>query len=148
MSRDWSIRVKALPSTKRVIIGIERLTELHQEAIEDGLYTVGRIVGNRVKELIKQPPKTGRVYRIRGRDHQASAPGEAPANLTGRLVKSYNYNVHGPYDMELGESAPYAGFLEDGTRKIEPRPHVIRAINEKQGDVVNIFYDEFLKLSR
>jgi HK97 gp10 family phage protein len=143
-----SIRIKPLSSARRVIVGIERLTKTHQQSIEDGLHVVGKIVGNRVKELITQGPKTGRVYRIRGRDHQASAPKEAPANLSGRLVKSFNYNVHGPYTMELGEDAEYAGFLEDGTRNIKPRPHVGRAVDETQGDVVNIFYDEFRKLSK
>ncbi len=144
----WSVRVKPLPSTNRVLVGVERLTEMHQKSIESALYVTGKIVGNRVAQLITQGPKTGRVYRIRGRDHQASAPKEPPANVTGRLVKSFNYNVHGPYEMELGESAPYAGFLEDGTSRIKPRPHVIRAINETQGEVVNIFYEEFRKVAK
>lgn len=141
-----TIRVKPIKSTRRVIVGMTREIHAHRQGIENGLYVVGDIVGTRVNQLIKTGPKTGRVYRIRGRDHQASAPGEAPANLTGKLAKSYNANVHGPFSMEVGESAPYAGFLEDGTRKIQPRPHMIRAINETQGDVVRIFYDEVGKV--
>lgn len=143
-----TIRIKPIKDAKKVIVGMTREYHKHQRGIENGLYVIGDLVGNRVKQLIKQGPKTGRVYRIRGANHQASAPGEAPANLTGRLAKSYNYNVHGPFQMEVGESAPYAGFLEDGTRKIKPRPHMIRAINETQGDAVRVFHDEVNKVIR
>lgn len=141
-----TIRIKPMKQAKRVIVGMPRELMRHQKGIENGLYVIGDVVGKRVKELLVQGPKTGRIYRFRGQDHQASAPGEAPATRTGRLVKSFNYNVHGPFQMEVGESAPYAGFLEDGTGKMKPRPHVIRAITETQGDAVRIFYDEVEKV--
>ena len=141
-----TIRVKPIKSTKHVIVSVPREVLRHQRGIENGLYLVGDVVGRRTKQLIEEGPKTGRVYRFRGMDHQASAPGEAPANRSGRLVKSFNYNVHGPLQMEVGESAPYAGFLEDGTGRMKPRPHLIRAINETQGDVVRILHDEVGKV--
>lgn len=141
-----TIRIKAIKSTKRIIVDMPREIHKHQQGIENGLHVIGDIVGQRAGELIQQGPKTGRVYRIRGRDHQASAPGEAPATFSGRLAKSYNYNVHGPFQMTVGESAPYAGFLEDGTRKMKPRPHLIRAITETQGDAVRVLYDEVAKV--
>jgi len=143
-----TIRIKPIKSTKRVIVGMTREFHWHQQGIENGLHVIGDIVGKRTGELIKQGPKTGRVYRIRGRDHQASSPGEPPANLTGRLTKSYNYNVHGPFQMTVGEDAPYAGFLEGGTGKMKPRPHMIRAITETQGDAVQVFYDEVAKVRK
>lgn len=143
-----TIRVKPIKSTKRVIVGMTQSVHRHQQAIQNGLHVVGDLVGRRNRQLIRQGPKTGRVYRINGRLHQASAPGEAPANLSGRLAKSYNYNVHGPSQMEVGQSAPYAGFLEDGTGRIRPRPNMIRAINDTQGDVVRAFYDEIEKVMR
>jgi len=141
-----TIRIKPIKQTKRVIVAMPREMMRHRQGIENGLYIVGDVVGNRVKQLIEQGPKTGRIYRFHGRDHQASAPSEPPANRSGRLVKSYNYNVHGPFQMEVGESAPYAGFLEDGTGRMKPRLHMIRAINDTQGDVVRIFYDEVEKV--
>ena len=141
-----TIRIKPIKSTKRVIVGMTREVHRHMQGIENGLHVIGDIVVRRSKQLIEEGPKTGRIYRIRGRDHQASAPGEAPANRTGKLAKSGNYNVHGPFQMEVGESVPYAGFLEDGTGKIKPRPHMIRAINETQGDAVRVFYDEVKKV--
>lgn len=141
-----TIRIKPIKSAKKVIVGMTQEIHRHQQGIENALYVIGDIVGNRTSQLLKQGPKTGRIYRIRGRDHQASAPGEAPATLTGKTEKSFNYNVHGPFSMELGESSPWAGFLEDGTGKMKPRPHVIRAITETQGDAVRAFYDETNKV--
>lgn len=143
-----TIRIKPSRSSKRVIVGITQDIHNHRQGIENGLYKIGELLGGRIAALINKPPKTGRVYRIRGRNHQASAPGEAPANQTGKLVRSYNYNVHGPFQMEIGESVPYAGFLEEGTRRMKPRPHVLRAINETQGDAVNLFYSEVAKARR
>lgn len=136
------INIKPQKNTLLNLAKVHGQTLRHQEGIETALYTVGEIVGNRTKQLLTQGPKTGRVYRVRGVNIQASAPGEAPASRTGRLVRSYNYNVHGYRQMTVGEDAPYAGFLEDGTRNMKPRPHLIRAINETQGDVVNIMYQE------
>ncbi len=143
-----SFNVKISKKSQVTLAEIHGLHLKHQDGIETALYTIGEDVGLRVKQLLTQGPKTGRVYRIRGVDHQASAPDEAPASRTGRLVDSYDYNVHGYYQMEVGEDAPYAGWLEDGTKnangsvKMAPRPHLIRAITELQGDAVNIFYQE------
>lgn len=141
-----TVRVKPIKSTKQVIVGMTRNVHRHQQGIENALYVIGAIVGKRNRKLIQEGPKTGRVYSFRGRQHQASAPGEAPANRSGRLMKSYNFNVHGPYNMEVGENAPYAGFLEDGTGRMRPRPHVIKAISLTQGDAVRAFYDETNKV--
>ena len=131
-----TIRIKALPSNKRVIVAMERAQHTHRQGVKDGFHIIGQLVGIRTKKLIINPPKTGRVYRIKGIPHQASAPGEAPANRTGRLARSYNYQVSGDVQLAVGESAPYAGYLEDGTRKMKKRPHLIRAINETQGQSV------------
>ncbi len=136
------ITIKQSKGTNLSLNKIYDSEKIHQQGIVSGLYTFGKILGNHVKQLIEEGPKTGRIYSFRGSPHQASAPGEAPANKSGTLVESYNYNVRGAYEMEVGESAPYAGFLEDGTTNIEPRPHFKRAIDDKQGDLVNILYSE------
>jgi HK97 gp10 family phage protein len=86
-------------------------------------------------------PKSGQVYdsifrMINGRPvpigprqgnnlsatHQASAPGEAPATDTGRLVSSTEYRLTGAASAEVQTSVEYGPFLEWGTQRIEPRP--------------------------
>lgn len=80
-------------------------------------------VRNEALRLILNTPKTGRVYRRRGVEHQASAPGEAPASDTGRLVASIrteyeNNNLVG----RVVASTNYAAHLEFGTQRMQPRP--------------------------
>ena len=105
----------------------------HDRAIRLALYDIGDDVARLIAKYIISPPKTGRIYIINGRPHQASAPFESPAELTGRLRRSINWQVRGSRQLTIGESAYYAKWLEEGTRdhRILPRPHIIRAIRAK-----------------
>lgn len=85
----------------------------------------------RVKKKLTGP-RTGRIYIIKGRPHQASAPGEPPASLTGKLRQSITHtDVQWDGDQafaEVGSSAPQAARLEFGgvdSRgvRILPRPY-------------------------
>jgi hypothetical protein len=87
--------------------------------------------GNR---LIASPPKTGRIYRRRGVEHQASAPGESPASDTGALIATSqpSYPDQGSLFDIVGYanwSTGYAAFLERGTAKMEPRPYARPALD-------------------
>ena len=59
-----TIRIKPIKSAKKVIVGMTQERHRHQQGIESALYVIGDIVGNRVGQLLKQGPKTGRVYRV------------------------------------------------------------------------------------
>ena len=65
---------------------------------------------------IKSGPKTGRMYG----SHQASAPGEYPANRTGTLAGSVG-SRSSDTEAEVGSNAPYSGYLRDGTRRMARR---------------------------
>jgi hypothetical protein len=100
----------------------------------------------RAVELIMEPPKTGRVYRRRGVEHQASAPGEAPASDTGRLAGSGTV----VYDAEniaarVNFATIYARRLEVGDDKIEPRPYARRALAEKVQEIQDAVKDQIDK---
>ena len=84
-----------------------------------GLVRGTEMVRNEALRLILNTPKTGRLYG----HHQASAPGEAPASDTGRLVNSITTS----YDMQklvgtVKANTAYAEALEMGTARMEPRP--------------------------
>lgn len=99
---------------------------------KDGLADVGVEVTNRVKRLLSQPG-TGRVYRRRRVTHRASRPGQPPAVDTGRLRSSYTWRTGEDAEgffVEVGTNVKYAPFLEFGTRRMRPRPHLRPAINE------------------
>jgi phage gpG-like protein len=64
---------------------------------------------------------SGRIYRRRGgRRHQASAPGEYPANDTGRLLASLK-SRQAKDSVTIGTNVHYAKFLREGTRKMARR---------------------------
>ena len=88
--------------------------------------------------MIMDGKKTGRIYRRRGVEHQASAPGEAPASDTGRLVQSA-HSEFDPADLS-GEaiwSTEYAKPLEYGTAKMAPRPYARPALANKKDEIVS-----------
>ena len=112
-----------------------------KRGIRSGLFEIGIENKKHLRGLILDKNKNGRIYHIKGKLHQASAPGEAPANLSGKLQRSVDFNVRGSSEMAFGEKEFYGKFLEDGTRKIKPRPHVGRTVKERGNKNRTIFAD-------
>ena len=107
------------------------LTARVRQAAMRGLVRWIGDVEQRAAKLIMDPPKTGKVYQRRGVKHQASAPGEAPANDTGRLVNSRRIDLfENELRARLTFSTDYAWRLEHGDQSMEPRPYARRALAE------------------
>jgi len=108
--------------THRVLADVGKHPEKWKRGIEKAWYGVGQDGVNEAVRLMNLP-KTGRFYQYQGRRYQASAPYEAPAIRSGRMVQSNEYAVRSWRQLEVGNTAksrkgaPYPGFLEDGTRK-------------------------------
>ena len=94
----------------------------------DGLRKSGQIVRERIRWLIKNPPKTGIKYP--NLPNRSSAGGEAPAYQFGNLWKGVKYVVHRWDLMEVGDTVRYGGFLEYGTSRMKPRPHISTAVTQ------------------
>jgi hypothetical protein len=127
----------------------------HEEKIKNGIrkayYRMGKQCTKDARESILQGPKTGRIYYIkkgsRTYKHQASAPGEPPANLTGRLRKSIDFEVRSFRQLEFGANTPYAAALELGSpqRKLLPRPYLVRALDKNHKNFHNFLASEMEK---
>jgi hypothetical protein len=107
-----------------------------QQGVLEGL----SIVEERAIYLLTHPPKSGRVYRRRGVEHQASAPGEAPASDTGTLLNARQSGLADQQDLfdvvgNLAFTSKHAPFLEHGTRDMEPRPFALRSLVETKDQV-------------
>lgn len=93
--------------------------------------------------LILDGEKTGRIYRRRGVEHQASAPGQAPASDTGRLVQSGRTSYDKAEVSGTAQwSTDYAEYLEHGTEKMEPRPFARPALANKKDEIAADIADE------
>lgn len=116
--------------------------------IRKALYEIGSENVKYTRRLLTSGNRTGRVYRFRGRNHRASAPGEAPANRSGRLLRSIDYIVRSHKQMEFGDKVLYGKFLELGTSKMEPRPHLKTTVDKLARDAqetLNSWVDKEIK---
>ncbi len=120
-----------------------------KEAIRRALWVTGLdLAGNgsnnsgTIKQAINRVPKRGRKYGT----HQASAAGESPANITGKLRSSVYKRAHGYNEIDIGASADYASYLEEGTYKMARRNFVIRPILNHRRKIIMNFDRELSKI--
>lgn len=105
-----------------------------------GLHASALVVQNEARRLVLKGPKTGRIYRAgTSTEHQASAPGEAPASDTGTLVR----NIVAEADLtkisaRVIAKTAYSFFLEHGTRRMKARPFLSKALENKKRQIVAI----------
>lgn len=128
---------------KRALESAENLAANTQFGIDKALWQSGKdLQGNFNKQVLDKSAKTGRIYirKNKGgarRKHQASAPGQSPANRTGKYRKAIGFNVRkGASELVFGNSAEYAGFLELGTSRMKPRPGLGNAVKSSERDII------------
>jgi phage gpG-like protein len=112
-----------------VKIDTARLDAYARRLQSEPIAVLGRMAQGMADEMIRKiesPPKTGRIYGT----HQASAPGEPPANDTGELAASITVESDGE-TVTLAARAPYAPTLEYGGAKIAPRPFFWNTIEDR-----------------
>lgn len=86
------LKVEIPPETRKTFLALRELGEDIKLGLRDALEeSLGEIHSAALASL--QRAKHGRVYRTRGRRHQASAPGEPPASLSGELARSIKIKV-------------------------------------------------------
>lgn len=140
---------------KVVYIQISNIKELTYKGIRQAYYFIGDTLRRTTQDLINDNDKTGRVYvkRLGGRlvRHQASAPGEPPANFTGRLRNSIGFDVRGGTQLEFGSrpilsvKEDYAKNLELGDGRVAARPYLKPSIIENQKEAYTYFEQELEK---
>lgn len=149
------IRVRASHQTHRTWLGIDKIVEEHEDALRDAMYSIGRRNQLDMRKNIKMGRKSGRQYKIGRRVHTASAPGEAPAMITGKLMRSCDYDVSGTSNVKFGYADGdgtdgYGLYLEKGTEKdgsvhIKPRPNLFKVADDNAQTFINYMAREFKK---
>ncbi len=111
--------------------------DVRQAALRGVADSVELVKGVAVSKILSGP-KTGIVYRTRGVDHQASAPGESPASDTGRLAQSARTELNpAGISGEVIFSTAYAAALEFGREdgSIAARPYARPALAESREQI-------------
>jgi HK97 gp10 family phage protein len=103
-------------------VALDSIFRAAEKAVNNSAFDVAK----EMKKSILSGSKSGRQYFIKGRRHQSSAPGQPPANSTGKLVRSIKV-TKSDNGHEVKIDAEYAGYLEYGTSKMRPRPFIIPA---------------------
>lgn len=112
-----------------------------------GVITGAAAVQDDGTRRIQSPPKSGRIYVRRGVSHQASAPGEAPANDTGRLANSTDIRYDAPVlAAYVNWAAGYARSLEYGTERMEPRPFARPSLIAQEKTIRNAIASEIAQV--
>lgn len=154
----------------RIIEKIEKLDTLVYRGIRKTLYDSGKDLAQDARNLINMKPKHGKLYRVskgiggkklkRKKNYRASAPGEAPGVITGKLRKSINFTVTGVNQLEFGVDtrsryggATYGKFLEyanlltfsgQGSKNIKPRPFISASWKKNKVKIMQRF-DQAIK---
>jgi len=131
-----------LIGSKRLARKFAAFTGAAMGEVQDAVAGSALLVQNDMRKSIQKGPATGRQY---GR-HQASAPGEAPATDSGRLVSHINFALSmrgmvasiGVHDLS---NIVYARRLEFGGRDsrgiyIAPRPYARPALDKNIRKIV------------
>lgn len=112
-------------------------------AVKEAIGHATEMVRDEVNRLVLETPKTGRLYSYRGGVHQASAPGESFANMSGNaLASTVTYQENNGMTGVVSAEAEYAGFLEFGTTKMAPRPTYRPALENKTDEIVQTINDK------
>jgi HK97 gp10 family phage protein len=129
---DVSFGITGLDSIARAG---DRVKQAVADEINTAVYAAAQQVSTEAKKSILDGHATGRFYKRRSVTHRASAPGEAPASDTGRLVNSIS-----SYALGDGEAVSvagrgtvaYAAMLEFGTPKMAARPFLFPALEKSK----------------
>jgi hypothetical protein len=144
------------------------LKEKTKQSIRLAFYDIGKYLTADARKFIDELPKHGRTYKTRLKitgkrlkrvskggfmnSHIASAPGEAPAIVTGDLRRSVGFRVRGSDEVEIGAGSAkvnYAKYLEHSDltemkdsfkrMKIAPRPFISRAYMTNKQMILYLF---------
>ena len=88
-----------------------------------------------LEKVITTGTRSGRTYTYKGNKYVASAPGEPPANRSGRLASSFGFHrtikeLHIYNKAKSDDGAPYPWYLEKGTSRMKPRFYFLITINK------------------
>jgi hypothetical protein len=124
--------IKLDSSSAAILRRLFNLPNPVRKSIHEGFELWGYELVRTAENAALNEPKYGNWYPSEIKKlHRASAAGQTPAYRTGNWNKKLFYKSS-PFQLEFGNSAKYAEFLEEGTPKMEARTGLLNAIESTQ----------------
>lgn len=105
-----------IPGMAKTTENMTKYANEYKRAVQLAANATALDVQRHAKTSIQRGEKTGKVYPpvkgVRGKPHRASAPGEAPATDTGRLVNNIHVKLN-QMPTEVQANVRYADALEN-----------------------------------
>lgn len=112
----------------------EVLESLSSDQLGRAVMAGAFVLETKIKVSMSASSHSGRIYKRKGKTHQASAAGETPAVHIGTLVNSIKSELVSSSDTDawanVGTGVEYAEYLEFGTSRMEARPYMRPAYDE------------------
>jgi HK97 gp10 family phage protein len=115
----------------------DRIRRAVDDEVAKGLYAGAQQIATDYRKSVLAGGKSGRLYRRRSIVHRASAPGEAPASDTGRLVNAIHVELESGLSAIMRVATKYAELLEFGTSKMAARPAALPAAEKNRAWIIN-----------
>lgn len=126
---------------KELMEDLAELPERANASIARTMNYVAQSTAQRAKNRIRSGGRSGHIYFLEGKRHQASAPGEPPANLSGALANSIRFTkmtdkagsvATAGSDLAYASTLEFGGFAEFKGKAvyIEPRPFLLPSFEE------------------
>lgn len=137
---DFSVTIEGLDKLQSAT---KATAEAIQREIDIAAYVSAQKIVTEAKRSILDGQKSGRIYKHRSVIHRASAPGEAPASDTGRLVNSLIAEQgRGEASAIAGKgNVIYARMLEFGTALMAARPFFFPAFEKSKAFIIQRMND-------
>lgn len=128
----------------------DTVKNVNREAASRGMRTVNAIRNAELEVL--RGKRSGRVYRKpHTKSHYtASAPGEPPARRTGNLRLNWNGTVESSstgsglrVTAVLESQERYSTYLENGTRRMAPRPFKQPISEKAMPEIERIYHEKY-----
>lgn len=125
----------------------EMKASVNRQVLSRGTRAVNQLRNAELEVLNGQ--RGGKVYRKYPfkSTYTASAPGEPPARRTGNLRLHWSGNVTGGgsnINIELESQEHYAGYLQNGTRKMAARPFKEKITEKALPAIKSIFNEPYV----